>query len=61
MKWGYSFSAEHDLLIDRNISSYNEAIKQLKDAIHERGKWLDEHIESLRQYSHESKVKEMNP
>lgn len=31
-----------------NPRSHKEAISQLKDAIHQRGKWMDENIESLR-------------
>ncbi len=61
VRWGYSFSEENDLLVDRSILSYEESIDELKKAIHERGTWLDKNIDSLKQYSHESKVKEMNP
>ena len=32
-------------------------IRQLKDFIRQRGRWMDENIESLRQYSAESRVK----
>lgn len=58
--WGYTF--EEELLVpeERNLRSFNEAIEQLKDYIQRRGKWLDENIEILRQYSHESKNKKFN-
>lgn len=45
---------------ERNLKSYPEAINQLKDSIKKRGKWLDENIEILKQFSHESKVKKFN-
>lgn len=57
--WGYTFLPENDLLEDeRKIGSYEEAIEQLKEFIINRGNWLDEHIEELRQFSHESANKE---
>ncbi len=61
-KWGYSFDEKHDYLVpkERNVRSYDEAIKQMKDFIIKRGEWLDKNIETLRQYSHESKVKKFN-
>lgn len=63
IKWGDSFLDEKSLYRDetRNIHNYEEAILQMKKTIHTRGKWLDEHIESIKQFSHESKVKEYNP
>lgn len=63
VKWGDSFTEEKNLYTDplRNPQSYKEAIEQLKKTIHERGTWLDKNVESLRQFSHESKIKEMNP
>lgn len=59
--WGYSFE-EYTPLQDsfRNPSNYEEAIQQLKDFIHERGMWMDDNIEILQQYCHESKVKKFN-
>lgn len=61
-KWGYTFDDDHVLLvpIERNIHSYQEAIGSLKANISARGKWLDENIHTLRQYSAESKVKKYN-
>lgn len=59
--WQASF--ENDVYLrpeDRNPSSNEEAVADLKDFIRERGSWLDEHIENLRQYSHESAVKKFN-
>jgi len=60
--WGYSFEEEKDILIptERNVRNYDEAIKQLKDHIIKRGRFLDEHIETIRQFSSESKVKKYN-
>lgn len=53
--WGYSFLPENDMLEEgRKIASYEEAVDQMKNFIKERGKWLDEHIEELHQFSHPS-------
>ena len=61
-KWGYSFEEGYDLLYpsDRNPRSYEEAKTFLKNVIIYRGRWLDENIHTLRQYSAESKVKKYN-
>lgn len=60
--WGYSFAPEEDLLVptERNPRSYAESIAQMKDFLEKRIAWMDENIESLRQYSAESKVKKFN-
>lgn len=61
--WGSTFdpetlSPEHRLIpLERNPTSYDEAVTELKDFITRRGGWLDAHIDSLTQYSHESAVK----
>ena len=58
--WG---SAYDDLLlqpVERNIHSYDEAILQYKDYIIKRGRWMDDNIEILRQYSHNSHIKEFD-
>lgn len=44
----------------RNPESYEDAVDQLKNFIITRGSWLDAHIETLAQYSHESAVKKFN-
>lgn len=65
--WGYSFdTAQMDgrnkLHPDeRNPRDFDDSIEQLKDALFGRLHWLDEHIEVLQQYSHESAVKKLNP
>ena len=61
-KWGYTFEEEYDMLQpeERNPRSYEEAINDMKDFLHNRIKWMDENIETLRQYSAESKVKKFN-
>lgn len=59
--WGYVFELENaDGLnflspAQRNYTSYEEAVEQLKNYIVARGRWLDEHIDTLYQYSHLSK------
>lgn len=64
--WGYSFDPEkvdeNNRLapLDRNVTSYEASIMQLKDFIIQRGRWLDKHIETLKQYAHESRVKKFN-
>lgn len=49
--WGYTF-IEPMLSIegDRDPTNYEEALRQLKDYIVERGKFLDDNIETLYQY-----------
>ena len=61
-KWGYIFKPENGPLepADRNTSSYEESIEQLKNFIKQRGKWMDENIESVRQYSENSKIKKFD-
>ena len=61
-KWGYSFTSGRITLYpkDRNPENYADAITDLKRFLHQRGRWLDENIETLRQYSAESKVKKFN-
>lgn len=61
-KWGHTFLPEWDRLFDfyRNLHSYDDAVSQLKGYIKKRCKWMNENIETLRQYSAESKVKNYN-
>ena len=62
-KWGHTFLPKwDDRLYDYqiNIHSYDEAVSQLKDYIKNRCEWMNENIDSLRQYSAESKVKNYN-
>lgn len=58
-KWGYSFSPSCDLLIpaSRNPRSYEEAIRDTKNFLHQRTAWMDDNIETLRQYSVNSHTK----
>ena len=58
--WGYTFDQNMLTPIERNPKNYEEAINQLKQHIIERGKFLDEKIETIKQFSHESKVKKFN-
>ena len=44
----------------RNPEDYGAAVEQMKDFIAERGEWMDEHIDILRQYGHPSKNKKYN-
>ena len=38
-----------------NPSSYAEANESMKEYLVTRGRWMDQNIESLKQYCHESK------
>lgn len=60
-RWG-DVSQQANLLVpeDRNLTSRAAAEGQLKGYLHNRGEWLDEHIQTLRQYSAASKVKQYN-
>lgn len=67
--WGWSFDPEqlstHERrrpevsggqeLADVNPASREEAVQWMTDYMTERGRWMDEHIDSLRQYCHESR------
>lgn len=62
--WGYTFERENQTdksqylsPIERNPQNYEEAIEIYKNFLVERGKWLDNNIESLKQYCHSSKIK----
>ena len=60
-KWGYVFLLENvdadNYLspVERNYTSYEESVQQLKKQIHARGRWMDRNIEILLQYCRESK------
>ena len=60
-RWG-DVSGQANLLVPayRNLDSRSAAVGQLKGYLHNRGAWLDENIETLRQYSAASKVKQYN-
>lgn len=45
---------------ERNPRDYEQSIENMKGFINIRGKWMDENIETLRQYSAGSKVKKFN-
>ena len=67
--WGWTFDPEQlssrerqrpdpatgETLQETNPSSYKEAVAWMMDYIIGRGRWMDEHIESLRQYCHPSR------
>ncbi len=59
-KWGYTFDQNFTMLYpkERNLTSYDAAIKQLKNHLLERAAWLDENIETLKSYSAASAVKQ---
>lgn len=60
-RWG-DVSEQANLLEPekRNLESRSAAEGQLKGYLHKRGRWLDANIETLRQYSAASKVKQYN-
>lgn len=59
--WGYVWD-DNVLLYpaERNLHSYDEAVAQLKNSLHKRLNWLDNNIESLRQFSEQSGNKRYN-
>lgn len=64
--WGYTFEPKNlrwnNKLIpdERNPASYEAAVEQMQNTLLSRLNWLDEHIEVLKQYGHESAVKKFN-
>lgn len=59
--WGYTFDAYLPLNPEeRNPQDHETAVQQIKDFCRDRGVWMDEHIEILRQYSHPSANKKFN-
>lgn len=65
--WGYSFDTNQvDIRnrlhpTERNPADFDEAVEQMRKTLLNRASWLDQNIEVLRQYSHESAVKKFNP
>lgn len=60
--WGYTFDEDWNLLepAERNLHSYDEAVMQLKNFLSERITYLNQNIEHIKQYSHESVNKKYN-
>ena len=59
--WGYTFEPDYYAFVTSYMPiDYEDAIAQLKDAIHKRGEWMDKNIYTLRQYCHPSKTKKYN-
>ena len=59
--WGYTLDSNYSAFTTSYMpNSHSDAVNQLKSAISERGKWMDENIESLKQYCHNSKNKKFN-
>lgn len=64
--WGYTFDPQNlqwnNKLIpdERNPGSHQAAVEQMESTLLDRLEWLDEHIEVLQQYGHESAVKKFN-
>lgn len=60
--YGYLFDlSQTDTLnylspLERNYTSYEESVKQLKEWLVKRGSWLDEHMDTLLQYCQDSKT-----
>ncbi len=59
-RWGYSFEEEYDRLVpsERNPRNYDEAVTQMRNCLNDRLSWMDDNIESIRQYSAASKTHE---
>lgn len=58
--WGFSFGTDYDRLVPhiRNPRSYADAVEQMQSCLNQRLAWMDENIESLRQYSAASRTHE---
>ena len=60
-KWDRAFDLsdynglDYLIPVERNYTSYTEAVEQFKSFIISRGRWLDQYIETLRQYSQNSR------
>lgn len=61
-RWAASYEVGEPLLTpaSRELGSFEEATAQMKGLLRARIAWMDENIETLRQYSAESKVKKYN-
>lgn len=60
-RWACAFGDEGLLYpAERNLYSHAEAVEQLKSFLRERTAWIDDNIESLRQYCADSKIKKYN-
>ena len=58
--WGYTLEKNMVSPAWRNPHSHAAAVAQMKRFCIKRGAWMDENIDILRQYSHESKNKKFN-
>ena len=58
--WGDSLKQDIIKPASRNPHSFEEATAQMRGFIHERGEWMDQYIETIRQYSHPSVNKRYN-
>lgn len=62
-KWGYVFDLSkyngmnYLMPAERNDTSFEGAVARLKAFLINRGNWLDEHIDTLLQFCHESKTR----
>ena len=66
--WGYSYNPflagnhgrrlpdEGETILSVNPSSYRDAVARMKEYLRTRAKWMDENIETLRQFCHPSKT-----
>ncbi len=59
-RWNWYMKSNPLTPIERNVHSTAEAVEELRGWLDNRMKWLDENIDSLRQYSADSKVKKYN-
>lgn len=61
-KWGHIFEEAYDQLqpTERNPRNYEDSLTAMKRFIAVRSAWMDQNIETLRQYSAVSKVKKFN-
>ncbi len=60
LRWSQYLASDPLIPYERNPHTHKEAIEMLKSWIINRGRWLDENIDTLRQYCATSKVKKFN-
>lgn len=60
--WGYTYGTDYDMLVptERNPRNYTQAVDDMMTFLQTRPVWMDENIESVLQYSQESRIKKFN-
>ena len=59
-RWADYIASDHLQPAERNVHSQEEAVEKLTEWLRDRGQWLDDNINTLYQYSADSKNKKYN-